>query len=94
MKQPQNIRTMTMTTITKTFEIQDKYNPIKKHVYVFEKKGKYVFIWYRQHINDVWIKVRGQHSMGDLQYSNVPRSSHAINGYKKYYNQAVKIFNQ
>lgn len=83
-----------MTTITKTFEIQDKYNPIKKHVYVFEKKGKYVFIWYRQHINDVWKRVRDQHSMGALQYSNYPPATHAINGYKEYYNQAVKFFKQ
>ena len=85
---------MTMTTITKTFEIQDKYNPIKKHVYVFEKKGKYVFIWYRQHINDAWKRVRDQHSMGDLQYSNYPPATHSINGYKEYYNQAVKFFKQ
>ena len=83
-----------MNITTKTFEIQDKYNPIKKHVYVFENKGKYVFIWYRQHINDEWKKVREQHSMGDLQFSNYPPASHAINGYKEYYQKAVKLFNQ
>tara|TARA_R100001015_G_C4597230_1_gene152392 strand:+ start:159 stop:413 length:255 start_codon:yes stop_codon:yes gene_type:complete len=81
---------------TKIIEIQDKHNPIKKHVYVCETslKGTYIFIWYRQHINDVWVKVSGQHSMGDLQYSNYPPTSHAINGYKEYFNQAMEIFNQ
>ncbi len=81
-----------MTTITKTLEIQDKFNPIKKHVYVFEKKGKYIFIWYRQHINDVWRRVQGQHSMGDLQFSNWPQATHQINGYKEYYNKAKAIY--
>ena len=91
----QNNKDKTMNT-TKIIEIQDKHNPIKKHVYVCQKslKGTYVFIWYRQHINDVWKKVRDQHSMGDLQFSNYPPATHAINGYKEYYNQAVAIFNQ
>ena len=85
-----------MNNTTKTIEIQDKHNPIKKHVYVFEKslKGTYIFIWYRQHINNVWRKVPEQHSMGDLQFSNYPHASHSINGYKEYYKQAVKLFNQ
>ena len=81
-------------TTTKTIEIQDKYNPIKKHVYIFENKGKYVFIWYRQHINGVWRRVLDQHSMGDLQFSNYPLATHAINGYKEYYKQAKKQYNE
>ena len=81
-----------MEATTKTISIRDKYNPIKKHVYIFQIKNDYIFIWYRQHINDVWIKVKGDHSMGDLQYSNYQLSTHSINGYKEYFVKAQKKF--
>ena len=81
-----------MKVTTKVIEVQDKHNTIVKHVYVCEKKGSYVFIWYRQHVNNIWKRVRDQHSMGDLQYSDYPHATHAINGYKEYYKIAKAIY--
>ena len=77
-----------MKSETTIITIKDKYNSIKEHVYVFEAKGQYLFIWYRQHIGGAWRRVCGQHSMGDLQFSNWPPATHQINGYREYYNQA------
>jgi len=76
-------------TIT-TIAIQDKYSPTKEHVYVFEAKGQYLFIWYRQHISGVWRRVADQDAMGDLQFSDWPSAEgcYQVNGYKEYYNQA------
>lgn len=79
---------------TTTITIQDKYNPIKEHVYVFEAKGQYLFIWYRQHIYGVWRTVVGQHSMGSLQFSNWSGATGQINGYKEYYMQAKAQYNK
>jgi len=82
------------TQETTTITIQDKHNDIIEHVYVFEAKGKYLFIWYRQHTSGAWRRVRDQHSMGDLQFSNWPAATHQVNGYKEYYNQAKAQYNK
>jgi hypothetical protein len=74
---------------TTTITIQDKYNPIKEHVYVFVSSREYLLVWYRQHINGTWRTVVGQHSMGSLQFSNWPETIGQVNGYKEYYKQAM-----
>ena len=78
-----------MTEQRTTITIQDKYNPIKEHVYVFVSSGKYLLVWYRQHIHGVWRTVVGQHSMGSLQFSNWPDATGQVNGYEEYYKQAM-----
>lgn len=85
-----------MKTKTTIITMQDKYNPNKEHVYVFEAKGQYLFIWYRQHINGVWRRVVDQDSMGDLQFSDWPAAEgcYQVNGYKEYYNQAKAQYNK
>ena len=85
-----------MKTETAIITMQDKYNPNKEHVYVFEAKGQYLFIWYRQHINGVWRRVVDQDSMGDLQFSDWPAAEgcYQVNGYKEYYNQAKAQYNK
>ena len=77
-----------MNKKTTTITIQDKYSPIKEHVYVFESSGKYLLVWYRQHIGGAWRRVRDQHSMGSLQFSNWSGTIGRMNGYKEYYKQA------